>query len=129
MQGLCGILCQTGGRGDGPISGVTASVHADGSAWENRRVLFLHRAERADRLAEALGALLASPLPDPFAAEVVSVPTRGMERWLAQRLSGQLGAGAGRADGICAGVRVPFPQRLLGDVVAAASGIDPVEDP
>ncbi|MDQ6728781.1 MAG: exodeoxyribonuclease V subunit gamma [Actinomycetota bacterium] len=92
-------------------------------------MLVIHRAERADCLAEALGTLLAAPLPDPFADEIVAVPTRGMERWLTQRLSGALGAGAGRADGICAGVRFPFPQRLLGDVVASASGIDPDGDP
>ncbi|MDQ2897621.1 MAG: exodeoxyribonuclease V subunit gamma, partial [Actinomycetota bacterium] len=92
-------------------------------------MLVIHRAERADRLAEALGTLLTAPLPDPFADEIVAVPTRGMERWLTQRLSGQLGAGAGRADGICAGVRFPFPERLLGDVVASASGIDPDGDP
>jgi exodeoxyribonuclease V gamma subunit len=92
-------------------------------------VLILHRAERADGLADALASLLAEPLDDPFASEIVAVPTRGMERWLTQRMSGVLGAGAGGADGICAGVEFPFPQRLIGDVVAAASGIDPAEDP
>jgi len=110
-----------------PIS--DARGDADGAAWKNQRVLFLHRAERADHLTEALGTLLASPLPDPLADEIVAVPTRGMERWLTQRLSGQLGTGAGRGDGICAGVKFPFPQRLLGDVVAVASGVDPAEDP
>jgi exodeoxyribonuclease V gamma subunit len=45
-------------------------------------VLHLHRAERADGLVEALRALLADPLPDPFAPELIAVPTRGMERWL-----------------------------------------------
>jgi exodeoxyribonuclease V gamma subunit len=92
-------------------------------------VLILHRSQRADGLADALGALLARPLDDPFAPEVVAVPTRGMERWLTQVMSGVLGASAGRGDGICAGVEFPFPQRLIGDVVAATSGIDPTEDP
>ena len=55
-------------------------------------MLHIHRAERADGLADALGELLAAPLDDPFAPEVVSVPTRGMERWLSQRLSASLGA-------------------------------------
>ncbi|GAA2588759.1 exodeoxyribonuclease V subunit gamma [Winogradskya consettensis] len=54
-------------------------------------MLRLHRAERADHLAEALAALLRTPLPDPFAPEIISVPSRGVERWLAQRLSHHLG--------------------------------------
>src|SRR4051794_41985733 len=52
-----------------------------------------------------------------------------MERWLTQRLSGTLGATAGRADGVCANVEFPFPRKLAGDAVAAASGIDPEQDP
>ncbi len=55
-------------------------------------MLHIHRAERADGLADALAALCAEPLEDPFAAEVVAVPTRGMERWLTQRMSTVLGA-------------------------------------
>src|SRR3954463_1553958 len=92
-------------------------------------MLHIHRAERADGLVEALGHLLADPLPDPFAPDVVSVPTRGMERWLTQRLSSSLGATPGRADGVCANVEFPFPHRLVGDAVATASGIDPDADP
>jgi exodeoxyribonuclease V gamma subunit len=92
-------------------------------------VLHVHRAERADGLVEALRALLAEPLGDPFAPEVVSVPTRGMERWLTQRLSASLGASEGRRDGVCANVEFPSPRRLVGDAVAAASGIEPDEDP
>src|SRR4051794_20651378 len=92
-------------------------------------MLHIHRAERADGLVEALGLLLADPLPDPFAPDVISVPTRGMERWLTQRLSASLGATPGRADGICANVEFPFPHRLSGDAVASASGVDPEADP
>ena len=50
-------------------------------------MLHVHRAERADGLVGALAALLSEPLGDPFAPEVIAVPTRGMERWLTQRLS------------------------------------------
>ena len=92
-------------------------------------VLHLHRAPRADVLAGALAQLLATPAGDPFAAEVVAVPTRGMERWLTQRMSAVLGARPGRADGICANVVFPSPHRLITDAVAAASGIDPDSDP
>src|SRR4051794_1765850 len=67
-----------------------------------RPMLHVHRAERADGLVEALRALLADPSPDPVAPEVIAVPTRGMERWLAQRMSDRLGAGDGRRDGVCA---------------------------
>ena len=57
------------------------------------------------------------------------MPTRGMERWLTQRMSAVLGARPGRTDGICANVAFPTPHRLVTDAVAAASGIDPAEDP
>ena len=59
--------------------------------------LHLHRAERADRLVGALGALLSDPLPDPFSSEIVCVPTPGVERWLSQELSRQLGSSVGRS--------------------------------
>jgi len=92
-------------------------------------MLHIHRAERADSLVEALAALLADPLPNPFAPEVIAVPTRGMERWLSQRLSVRLGVSAGRGDGVSANVEFPFPRRLAGGAVAAASGVDPDDDP
>ncbi|WP_068250440.1 exodeoxyribonuclease V subunit gamma [Janibacter corallicola] len=75
--------------------------------------LHLHRAQRTDVLADELGALLASPLPDPFAREVVVVPEQGIERWLAQRLSHRLGASGGRGDGVCAGVEFLRPHSLV----------------
>src|SRR5437763_1701562 len=93
-------------------------------------MLVVHRAQRADALADALAALLADPLDDPFAAELVAVPTRGMERWLTQRMSAVLGAASPRAgDGVCANVAFPFPRRLVTEAVAAASGVDPSVDP
>ncbi len=79
--------------------------------------LHLHRAARTDVLADALAGMLASPLADPFAAEVVVVPTRGIERWLSQRLSHHLGAGPGGGDGVCAGVDFRAPWSLFADVV------------
>jgi exodeoxyribonuclease V gamma subunit len=77
----------------------------------------------------ALGRLLDDAPEDPFAVEVVSVASRGMERWLSQQLSGVLGARADRADGICANIQFPSPARLIGDSVATATGLDPASDP
>ncbi len=74
--------------------------------------LTIHRAERADLLADGLADLLAAPLPDPFAQEVVVVPARGVERWLTQRLSHRLGVRDG-ADGVCAAVRFVSPRSLV----------------
>ena len=74
--------------------------------------LHLHRADRTDLLADGLGDVLAAPLADPFAEDLVLVSARGMERWLSQRLSHVLGAGLG-GDGVCAGVTFRHPSSLL----------------
>lgn len=83
-------------------------------------VLHLHRAARTDLLADALGDLLAQPLDDPFASELVLVPARGVERWLSQRLSHRLGTSgdpdSGHADGVCAGVEFRFPRSLIAEI-------------
>ncbi|MBW3614512.1 MAG: exodeoxyribonuclease V subunit gamma [Actinobacteria bacterium] len=92
-------------------------------------MLHIHRAERADLLVEALGDVLVRPLADPMAREVVAVPTRGVERWLTQRLSGHLGCHSGGGDGVCANVEFPFPGRLVGGAVASAAAVDPDTDP
>src|SRR4051794_5694287 len=92
-------------------------------------MLHVHRSDRADGLIAALRELLAQPPDDPFAREFVAVPTRGMERWLTQRMAAVLGASPGRGDGVCANVEFPFPRRLTAAAVAAATGIDPETDP
>lgn len=116
--------------------------------------LHLHRAERADALADGLGRLLGDIPADPFVTEVVAVPAKGVERWLAQRLSGVLGvgvgarssladtdggpgsrlsvAGAGRGrvgDGVAANIAFPAPAALVAEVLAGASGVAPADDP
>jgi len=83
----------------------------------------IHRAERTDLLADGLGELLATPLPDPFAQELVLVPARGVERWLSQRLSHVLGRGSGH-DGVCAGVSFRSPRTLIAEITGTAD-----EDP
>jgi exodeoxyribonuclease V gamma subunit len=95
-------------------------------------VLHLHRSSRADYLVEALGDVLLVPLPDPMAREVVAVPTRGVERWLTQRLSHRLGAQAGAGDGVSANIDFPFPGTLIATAMAAAGGdgaYSPESDP
>lgn len=84
-------------------------------------MLQLFRSARADQLVDALGQQLVTPLADPVRAEVVCVSTRGVERWISQKLSHHLG--------VCANVDFPFPGSLVDRVVAAASGIDPDSDP
>jgi len=88
--------------------------------------LVIHRAERSDALATALAELLATPLENIFAEEIVAVPARGVERWLTQQLSHRLGRRPGRDDGICAGVRFPSPTALLNEVI---NGPDRHTDP
>ncbi|MGN6608134.1 MAG: exodeoxyribonuclease V subunit gamma [Jatrophihabitans sp.] len=82
-------------------------------------MLIIHRAERADALATALGEVLAAPADDVFRPEIVAVPSKGVERWLAQRLSHRLGAGA-HGDGVCANVLFPSSSRLLDERAAEA---------
>jgi exodeoxyribonuclease V gamma subunit len=89
----------------------------------------LHRAERADTLARALGELLAEPLTDPFASEIVAVPAKGVERWLAQQLSHRLGAAGAAGDGVCAGVAFPSPAAVVAEAVGAATGAGAADDP
>jgi exodeoxyribonuclease V gamma subunit len=92
-------------------------------------VLHVHRSDRADALVADLAELVSEPLDDPMTPEIVSVPTRGIERWLSQRLAGQLGASPGAHDGVCANVEFPFPGSLISGALAQASGIDPKADP
>ncbi|HEX8630174.1 MAG TPA: exodeoxyribonuclease V subunit gamma [Catenuloplanes sp.] len=91
-------------------------------------MLQVHRAERADELAEGLARLLREPVADPFVAEVVSVPAKGVERWLTQRLSHRLGTDR-RGDGICANVVFPAVSAVVGEAVAAAGGPGRPDDP
>jgi len=67
--------------------------------------LNLFVSNRLETLAEELAEVLARPLTDPFASEVVVVPNQGTARWLAQRLAESLG--------VCANVTFPFPDQFL----------------
>ncbi len=75
--------------------------------------LHLYHAPSTEVLAGALAQLLTEPLADPFDQEVVVVPAKGVERWLAQRMAHRLGAGERGDDGVCAGVRFLSPHSLV----------------
>ncbi|MDM7853665.1 exodeoxyribonuclease V subunit gamma [Cellulomonas alba] len=90
--------------------------------------LRLHVAERADALVTSLAAVLSAPPADPFTPDVVAVPTRGVERWVAQRLAHHLGTGP-REDGVCANVRFDPPRTIVREALAATIGIEPDHDP
>jgi exodeoxyribonuclease V gamma subunit len=92
-------------------------------------VLHVHRSERANALVAMLRDVVAEPLDDPMVSEVVSVPTRGIERWLTQRLATHLGATPGRQDGVCANIDFPFPGTVVNGALARAAGTDPDTDP
>ncbi len=92
-------------------------------------MLSVHRAERADALVTGLADLMGTVPQDPFRPDIVSVPSKGVERWIAQSLSASLGARGGEADGVCANVVFPSPSRLVQEVLVAATGVDADDDP
>src|SRR4029077_17672414 len=75
----------------------------------------LRARKRTAPLADAPGALLPTPLPDPFAEELVIVPAKGVERWLSQPLSHLLGR-VDRADRDSAGIAIRNPRSLIAEV-------------
>ena len=91
-------------------------------------LLHVHRATRFDALLPELAGWLAAAPGDPFAPDVLAVPTRGVERYLAQQLAQRLGT-SGAGDGVCAGVGFPSPAELFGSVIATMSGIEYADDP
>lgn len=109
---------------DGPdgVARVPSVTQADSTTTASG--LRVHVAERTDVLVAALADVLATTPADPFTPDVVAVPTRGVERWVAQRLSHRLGAAA-EADGICANVLFPPPHRLVSEVLSTTADEDP----
>ena len=63
----------------------------------------VHVAPHPDALVARLCDTLAIPPEDPFAPELIAVPTRGIERWLTQQIASGL-ADRGIGDGILAGL-------------------------
>ncbi len=88
-------------------------------------MLHLSASDRVRPLAAALAEVLVTPLADPMASEWVAIPTDGMLRWLQLELARSLGAsGPGRADGVSANIRYPFPGELRRAVLAADQADD-----
>jgi exodeoxyribonuclease V gamma subunit len=74
--------------------------------------LHLHTSNYLELLADRLAEIVRRPLPQTFAAEVVVVPSLGLERWLTQQLA--------KRDGICANVDFLFPQKFVGGLMNQA---------
>jgi exodeoxyribonuclease V gamma subunit len=77
----------------------------------------LHRSDLPETLAHDLASLLRADPADVFSPEVVVVPARGVERWLAQKLSHSLGSTL-VDDGVCAGLQIMAPQSLISLLLA-----------
>ncbi|MFP3882951.1 MAG: exodeoxyribonuclease V subunit gamma [Actinomycetota bacterium] len=71
-----------------------------------------HVAPHPDALVSLLCDQLALPPEDPFGPDLVAVPSRGIERWLTQRIASGL-AERGMGDGVCANVEFPSPSELV----------------
>ena len=69
--------------------------------------LNVHVAPHPDALVALLIDQLAGPPDDPFAAESIAVPTRGIERWLTQQIASGLAA-RGIGDGSRGQHRIPL---------------------
>lgn len=78
----------------------------------------VHVAPRPDALLALLCDQLAAPPDDPFAPELIAVPTRGIERWITQRIATGLAA-RGVGDGIAANIEFPRPGQLVREVLLA----------
>ena len=78
----------------------------------------VHVAPHPDALVARLCDTLAEPPDDPFSPELIAVPTRGIERWLTQRIASELAA-RGIGDGIAANIEFPSPRQLVREVLLA----------
>jgi exodeoxyribonuclease V gamma subunit len=85
----------------------------------------VHRSNRLERLADVFTeALRTNPPRDPFAVVPVVVGSRGMARWLRNRVAGAPGLG------VCAGLDFPFPAPFLRDAALQVLGVTaPDADP
>jgi exodeoxyribonuclease V gamma subunit len=76
--------------------------------------LCVHRSNRVEQLAEALGDLLARPACGPLEAEPIVVAHRGMAVWLSMQLA--------RRFGVWSGAEFPFPRRFVARMLHTVVG-------
>jgi exodeoxyribonuclease V gamma subunit len=79
--------------------------------------MFLYRSNQSERLVDQLAEVVRRPQRDPFAAELIVVQSKGMERWLAMELSQRLR--------VCANAKFPFPRHLLSSLFDTVLGEAP----
>lgn len=77
-------------------------------------MLYLHQSHRLENLLAGLVELLGSGQPDPFAPNLVVVPSKGMGRWITLRLA--------ESQGICANVQFPLPAAFLWQLLRTCFG-------
>ncbi|MBW9210109.1 exodeoxyribonuclease V subunit gamma [Mumia sp. zg.B21] len=83
----------------------------------------VHRGDQPETLVREFATMLRDDPSDVFTPEVVVVPARGVERWLAQQLSHALGTTAGD-DGVAAGLEIMAPQSLI-SMLLGRDRVDP----
>ncbi|MEW5979998.1 MAG: exodeoxyribonuclease V subunit gamma [Acidobacteriota bacterium] len=79
--------------------------------------LHLYVSNRLEHLLEQLAEVVSVSLPSPLRPEVIVVQSRGMERWVSQRLAERLG--------IWANARFPFPNAIFDESVRPVLGLQP----
>ena len=89
----------------------------------------IHRSERADALVRGLAGLLATSPDDPFVPDLVAVPSKGVERWIAQSLSTTLGTTGDAATASAPTCCSRHPAGWSSEAVSVASRLDPDDDP
>ncbi|MFZ4809768.1 MAG: exodeoxyribonuclease V subunit gamma [Ilumatobacteraceae bacterium] len=88
-------------------------------------MFFVHHADQLSPLLDSLARVLARPLDDPFASELVVVPAVGMHDAVMAGLGRRLGVSdPALGDGIVANVEFIFPGRFIGRALSRDDGTD-----
>lgn len=82
--------------------------------------MFLYQSNRLENLCTQWRAVIATPLADPMAPEIVVVHNQGMAQWLARQTA--------FAEGIAANLQFPLPGRFIWDLLHRLTDSLPEED-
>ena len=82
--------------------------------------MYLYQSNRLENLFTQWRAVIAHPLADPLAAEIVVVHNQGMAQWLARQTA--------FAEGIAANLRFPLPGRFFWDLLHTLTDLPRQED-